>query len=163
MANLVNPNTLNAAEELRAKNLSTIEFFISHPELDSIDNFTCDAVKEVTFATFTDARFGSSPDHPITFSGKEQIRQNFIEDAEEIEFSWLHPVVYSTQDPNRFWVETAVKGIFKLEGGVRKEYNQPYYVLTFEMEGGKIKKFREIMNPLRLMETVDMLPEGALE
>jgi hypothetical protein len=37
--------------------------------------------------------------------------------------------------------------------GKKIPYRQPYYVMSFDMEDGLIRLFREIMNPLQVIKT----------
>ncbi|KAJ5752130.1 hypothetical protein N7520_009047 [Penicillium odoratum] len=137
--------------ELRAKNQATIEKYLNFPGIGRLECFTDDGVKELTFATHPSI-FNPDCESPIAWSGKEELKETFIYNADNFRGEWKSPTIYSTQDPNKFWVETALDATFLIDGK-RIPYKQPYYVMSFDMENGLIRKFREIMNPLQVIKT----------
>jgi ketosteroid isomerase-like protein len=133
----------------RQKNLTSINTFFKtmSPDVDAL--FADDAVKEITFATFA-----SKDESPLRWVGKEEIKKNFKANDERFSgWTWENVKIYSTQNPNVFWVEADGTGKLKLEG-VTRTYTQKNYFVCFDMKDGKIKRYREIMNPLELIKSI---------
>lgn len=136
---------------LRQKNRATVEKYLSTSGLSRAECFITDGIKELTFATHASPL---SPDNtsPIVFKGRQALEENFCYNAANFSGSWLNPKVYETQDPNKFWVETALDAIYLVDGK-KIPYKQPYYVMTFDMNDGLIERFRELFNPVELIRT----------
>ncbi|CEJ58351.1 hypothetical protein PMG11_07010 [Penicillium brasilianum] len=136
---------------LRAKNHATIEKYLKNPGISRLECFTEDGIKELTFATHPSI-FSPDNETPISWNGKDALRETFHYNEETFTGEWKTPKIYSTQDPNKFWVETALDATYVVNGK-KIPYRQPYYVMSFDMEDGLIRLFREIMNPLQVIKT----------
>ncbi|KAL3462803.1 phenazine biosynthesis protein A/B [Aspergillus heterothallicus] len=136
---------------LRQKNRATVEKYLATSGIARAECFTPDGIKELTFATHASPL---SPDNtsPVVWKGRTALEENFRFNAANFTGSWLNPKVYETQDPNKFWVETALDAVYVVDDK-KVPYRQPYYVMSFDMHDGLIERFREIFNPIELIRT----------
>ncbi len=142
-------STTATRDSLREKNLRTIHAFLKDGTVGVVDPYTDDGIKELTFVTFM------SPDGtPLRYVGKEEIRKNAkFNETGVSSCMWKNLKIYSTQDPDVFWAAGSGVGALNVDGKIRK-YEQKDYFLNFEMRDGRIKRYREIMNPNGLLKTV---------
>lgn len=126
-------------KELRAKNLETIYKFLEckGPErkYTRAPLFTPDGRKEM------ELRIGDQvimQDVPF---------QEWLDGTAEMFPDWgfFDNVIFQTEDPNLFLVKSNGRG-HEVHDGVETPVNS-FYINEFLMEDGKIKRFRETMNP----------------
>ncbi|KAF3391639.1 Phenazine biosynthesis protein PhzA 1 [Penicillium rolfsii] len=146
----MSPNEDIQIAAIRAMNQATIEKYLNNPGLKRLECFTDEGIKELTFATHPSI-FSPDAETPISWQGKDALRETVLYNKENFSGKWETPKIYSTQDPNKFWVETALDATFVVDGK-KIPYRQPYYVMSFDMENGLIRLFREIMNPLQVIK-----------
>lgn len=130
-------------EELRQKNLETIYKFLEckGPErrITRAPLFTPDGRKEM------ELRIG---DQVIM---QDQPFQEWLDGTAEMFPDWgfYDNTVFQTENPNLFLVKSNGRG-HQVMDGVSTPVNS-FYINEFLMEDGKIKRFRETMNPCEKM------------
>ncbi|ETS75794.1 hypothetical protein PFICI_12738 [Pestalotiopsis fici W106-1] len=156
---------MTSVEDLRAQNHETVEKYLHHlcdSPLMALNLLHDDACKELTFATFP---MSFKPDnvHPISYHGKEILRENFEFNNKCFKGDLKNRKVYSTQDPNKFFLEAELDGTYILDDKVWP-YIQPYYIMVIELRDGLIMRLREVFNPLQLLKTAGTSnPDALLE
>lgn len=122
---------------LRAKNLETIHAFLAcrGPERHKgrAPLFTADATKEMY--------------HPdMDKLTKNPAGEWLVESSAMVpEWGFYENQIFQTSDPNLFLVKSIGRGNALFSG--EKEVYINYYINEFLMEDGKIKRFRETVNP----------------
>jgi hypothetical protein len=135
-------------EQLRRENLKTVEYYMTlrGPERRN---------KRAPL-------FAENADFELTFTaacvpfGKAAMEWNTVGDFEMFpDWGFYHIEIYQTQNPNMFFVECDGRGkmILKNEPKSDRTYEN-HYIISFEMEHGKIKRLREIHNPCCLMRAL---------
>ena len=133
-------------EQTRQQNLETVEYYMTLVGPDRgkkrMPLFTEDAAFELTFtADCVPFRTTATPWHTV------RDPENFPD------WTLYNAHVYQTQNPNMFFVECDGRGHMLLAGDTQQELiYENHYILSFEMENGKIKSLREFMNPCCLMK-----------
>jgi phenazine biosynthesis protein len=136
------------AERLRQKNLRTVEYYMTLRGPKRRDKraplFAEDAGFELTFTAAC-----------VPFE-KSAMDWNTVGDREMFPDWGFHDSrIYQTQDPNMFFVECDGRGRMILEDDPDPERTyENHYIISFEMEEGKIKRLREIHNPCCLMKAL---------
>jgi len=67
------------------------------------------------------------------------------------EWKFTNLKIYQTQDPNQFWVECDGGGRVIFPAYPKATHHSCHFILSFLMEKGKIKQWREFMNPCKEM------------
>ncbi len=133
-------------EALREKNLATVKRFFTLHGLERVDVFTEDGAKELGYTY--------DPEAPAPrWNGKEMLRENFGANVSLFAgWTWKNMEFYSTQDPDRFFVEADGFGTQSVNGKQSEYHN--HYIFRFTMENGLIKEMVEYNNPLMLMHAI---------
>ena len=128
-------------DALREKNLDTIRKFLACAGPERKDTrrplFTADAVKEMELALPT----GTVLQHDSAF--------DWLEDSSAgcPQWGFYENQIFQTEDPNYFLVKSVGRGNQDFEHKGFWSCYINYYVNEFWMEDGKIKLFRETVNP----------------
>lgn len=132
-------------EELRQKNLKTVEYYMTlrGPERRAkrAPLFAENAGFELTFTA-----------NCVPF-GKTAMEWNTVGDSEMFpDWGFYNAQIYQTQNPSMFFVECDGRGkmILRDEPESDRIYEN-HYIISFEMEDGRIKRLREIHNPCCIM------------
>jgi len=128
--------------ELRAKNLATVQKYMAMngPRLDRHKLFTEDCTSGLAF---------SETGGPLFVSGIEEVAKMDEWNTRCFpDWKWENVRIFQTQDPNYFWVECDGSGqaLFADYPPVK---HATHFIHSFEMEDGKIKVYREFMNPVK--------------
>ena len=144
-------------EGLRRKNLETIEYYMTLRGPERRDKrrplFTEDAGFELTFTADC-----------VPF-GKSFKEWNDVGEQEKFpDWGFYNYEIYQTQNPNRIFVECDGRGKMIIDHDTGEEsIYENHYIISFDMEDGKIKKIREIHNPCCLMKALSMsIPKPVL-
>jgi phenazine biosynthesis protein len=144
-----------AADAIRSKNQATVERFFELHGVERLILFAEDAVKKVAF---------SESDEPTQWVGMAQLRDHFVGNSIGFpDWKYYNVRVYSTQDPNKFFVEADGSGTLILPGDVAPAVYSNHYVDIFVLEHGKIKLYIEHFNPLNTMKALGVpIPKWSL-
>ena len=136
----------------REANYDVVAEYLSLSEPESIGCFSEDVVKELTFATF-------NPEwKPCRILGRKALMDAWRANGHRApKYKWTDCEVFSTQDPDRFWVHTGIEGYIENESGEKVEYSHPDYILFFVVKDQKIVELKQIMNPLRWMKSAGLI------
>lgn len=133
-------------ERARRQNLNTVEYYmtLSGPDRGKKRTplFAENAVFELTFMPdCVPFRTTAVPWHTI------RDPENFPD------WQLFNAEIYQTQNPKMFFVECDGRGHMTVDGEPDQDrIYENHYILSFEMEDGKIKCLRELMNPCCLMK-----------
>ncbi|KAB2388754.1 PhzA/PhzB family protein [Actinomadura montaniterrae] len=124
---------------LRDRNRATVERFFKCHGLERASLFAEDGYKVLPW---------TGMGHPIDMRGQYELKYNFLRNIELFTgWSWSDVTVYDTQYPDRFWVECDGGGVIRVDGYEPVTYGN-HYLMSFRLEDGEIKEFREFANPL---------------
>ncbi|MFD7028445.1 PhzA/PhzB family protein [Streptomyces sp. NPDC059917] len=85
--------------------------------------------------------------NPITITGRDRLGEHAVWSLRCFpDWAWTDVEIFSTQDPNRFWVECRGEGKIVYPGYPVGHYTN-HFIHSFLFEDGKIKQQREFMNP----------------
>ncbi|MBD2816631.1 PhzA/PhzB family protein [Xenorhabdus sp. Flor] len=89
----------------------------------------------------------SDTGEPLMIKGRKSLAKHAVWVLKYFpDWVWYNVDIYSTQDPNIFWVECDGKGIIRFDDYPEGIYEN-HFIHYFEFENGKIKLQREFMNP----------------
>jgi len=84
---------------------------------------------------------------PIMIKTKERLAEHAVWSLKCFpDWEWYNVEIFSTQDPNIFWVECDGKGEINFNGYPKGTY-QNHFIHYFQFQDGKIMLQREFMNP----------------
>jgi phenazine biosynthesis protein len=135
-------------EELRRKNLKTVEYYMTlrGPERRAkrAPLFADGAGFELTFTA------------ACTPAAKPAMDWNTVGSFEMFpDWGFYDSVIYQTQDPSMFFVECDGRGRMILPDDPETlRIYENHYIISFEMQDGLIKRLREIHNPCCLMKAL---------
>ncbi|WP_431989736.1 PhzA/PhzB family protein [Streptomyces albogriseolus] len=69
------------------------------------------------------------------------------------DWEWKNVEIFDTQDPTRFWVECDGEGQILYPDYPPGHYRN-HFIHAFELEGGRIKRQREFMNPFQQLRAL---------
>jgi phenazine biosynthesis protein len=132
----------NDDDKLRKKNLATVKKYMAMcgSRLERHKLFTDDCTWGLAY---------SETGGPQYVSGIENVKKMDIWNTTCFpDWAWSNVKIYQTQDPNYFWVDCDGSGqaFFPDYPPVT---HSCHFVHSFEMEDGKIKFYREFMNPVK--------------
>ena len=134
--------------ELRRLNQATVEKFLGQEWQDQWKLFTEDGI-----AGLETPETCRPEDFRIT--GMENLRPYFEACAQVFpEWKFTNAEIYQTQNPNQFWVECDGAGRMIFPAYPQATRHSCHFILSFRMEKGKIKQWREFMNPCKEMMDV---------
>jgi hypothetical protein len=125
-------------DELRKKNQATVEKYFISSFVECVDLFVDDA----------------------TQSKKDLMTEAIFNSKSFPDWKYSSFKVYSTRDPNKFFVEAAGSGTFYKNGDTKAtpvKYSNTY-IDVFIMQDGKIKSFEEHLDPLVLLKAMGYSP-----
>jgi len=135
-------------EELRKKNLKTVEYYMTLRGMERREKraplFAENAAFELTFTA------ECVPD------SRTAMEWNNVGDSEDFpDWGFYNAEIYQTQNPDMLFVECDGRGKLIIKGDADKNrVYENHYIISFEMEDGKIKRLREIHNPCCLMKAL---------
>ena len=93
------------------------------------------------------------PQKPAIWRGRDAIHKNGVSNK-ELFAGWKYDKIeiYGTDDPNHFWVLCNGSGEQFIKGAPKVYSNS--YVLSFLLQDGLIKEFKEFFSPLGLYESL---------
>lgn len=141
-------------QALREKNFETVKRFFQLHGLERLEVFTEDGAKELGF--------GMDPESPAPrWNGKKMLQENFGGNISLFAgWTWENMSFYSTQNPNRFFVEADGHGKQAVTGHETDYRN--HYIFRFTMADGLIREMIEYNNPIQLMYAMGVkLPKMA--
>jgi len=125
-------------DELRKKNQATVEKYFTSSLIETVDLYADDA----------------------TYSREDLMKEAIFNSKSFPDWKYTSFKVYSTQDPNKFFVEAAGSGTFYKNGDQKAtpvKYSNTY-IDVFIMQNGKIKSFEEHMDSLVLLKAMGYTP-----
>ena len=130
---------VDSADAQRRRNRATVERFFQTSGMERAALFAEDGRKELPW---------TSMGHPIDMVGKREIAYNFLRNRELFTgWTWSDVEIYDTQYPDRFWAECDGAGVIRVEGHHPVNASN-HYIMSFVVQDGLIKEFREFCNPM---------------
>ncbi len=135
-------------DELRRDNRAIVEDYMSRRGERRLDRYTLFTVDGAGGLWTNDTG------EPIVCRGHESLRAHGEWSLQCFpDWAWTNVEIFSTQDPNRFWVECDGEGKI-LFPGYAPGYYKNHFLHSFEFENGKIKLQREFMNPFEQLRAL---------
>jgi len=126
-------------EQIRQNNQAVVEKFFAKYTNERADMFTEDALLIYPFCADTTEVAG--------LRGRDKIYETFTHGMTVFyPFKYIDVMIFSSQDPDIFWVDAKSRGKQNREGEVIDVYNK--YIFFFRFENGKIAELREYYNPI---------------
>jgi hypothetical protein len=135
-------------DELRRQNRAIVEDYMGRRGERRLDRYTLFTVDGAGGLWTNDTG------EPLVSRGLEKLRAHGEWSLQCFpDWVWTNVEIYSTQDPNRFWVECDGEGKI-LFPGYAPGYYKNHFIHSFEFEDGKIKLQREFMNPFEQLRAL---------
>lgn len=120
-------------------NRANVEKFFARYTSERADLFTEDALLVYPFCGDTTEIAG--------IRGRDRIRETFRQGMTVFHpFEYIDVLIFSTQDPDIFWVDAKSRGKQNRDGQTIDLYNK--YIFYFRFEDGLIAELREYYNPI---------------
>lgn len=133
---------------IRGKNEDLIREYFATGGDERLALFTEDGSKELANVLNADMP-------PLRWEGKTMLRENFCGCAPIFyDWTWTKMDIYSTQNPERFFVEAEGSGK-QCVNGYESDYKNRY-IFRFTFESGLIKEVVEYFNPILLMAALGL-------
>jgi len=127
------------SELTRQNNQAVVEKFFAKYTNERAEMFTEDALLIYPFCSDSTEVAG--------LRGRDKIYETFTHGMTVFyPFEYIDVMIFSTQDPDVFWVDAKSRGKQNRDGEVIDVYNK--YIFFFRFENGKIAELREYYNPI---------------
>lgn len=135
-------------DELRDRNHETVRKYMRTEIEHRLDRYRLFAPDGCGMLWFTDIG------EPIVTRGRDKLKAHGEVSVRVLpDWQWTEVRIYSTQDPNRFWVECGGRGRILFPGYPEGVYTNRF-VHAFLLDDGLIVEAREIANPLEHMRAL---------
>ncbi|MGZ9706917.1 PhzA/PhzB family protein [Pseudomonas sp. GNP013] len=96
---------------------------------------------------------------PVVFQGHQSLARlsEWVEQCFP-DWEWYNVKIFETDDPNHIRVECEGRGKVLIPGHLQF-YRDSHYIHSFELDNGRIRRNRELINPVHRPHTLDTLSQ----